>query len=98
MRAVVKYPGRKWKVIETNGGEGSVRRIVRGNYVLWEITDNIGLVCNARGYALGTPFCCKFRKYNLYGAVMVVGLEDGHFADVPQIAEDRLTKLAVPDV
>lgn len=97
MRAVIKYPGNpKWKAIDTTGGESSVKALVRGNYVLWDIKDRIGVVCNERGYALGMPLCCTFRGYKLYGNVMVVGLEDGRFTDVPQFVEDRLTKMMVP--
>lgn len=98
MRFVMKRPGRKWKIIETEGGERSIKKIVRGNYVLWEISERVGIVCNARGYALGMPFCCTFKKYRLYGDVLIVGLEDGGFTDVPYEVEDLLARMMVPAV
>ena len=100
MRICVKSPGSpKWRIVETMGGENSVKRVIKSNdYLLLEISDKIGVVCNQNAYAQGMPFCCTFKKYRLYGTVAVVGLEDGKMTDISQKFEDTLTKMLVPAV
>lgn len=98
MRAVVKHPGERWKMVNLTGGEESVKRMVKGSYTVWEITDSIGVVCNERAYAMGLPFAGTFRKHRLYGNLLVVGLKDGGFTDLPKSASDKLVSLMVPAV
>lgn len=98
MRVVVKYPGERWRMVNLTGGEQSIKRLAHGEYVIWEIADGIGMVCNENGYSLGLPFAGTFRKHRLYGNLVIVGVKDGDFTDLPKEASDKIVGFMVPAV
>ena len=85
MRVIKKEPGRRAEVVEIENGLKSLQEAVGGYIeVAYPFRGPVGVICKEEGLLLNLPFNTYLRGLYLFGTILIVGLTEDDFCDVPE--------------
>ena len=84
MTAICKLPGSKPEIIDIPNTLEALQEKVGGHIERLPISPDACLICNEGGLLLGLPYNGVFLGRPIVGPVLVVGVRDEEFTDIPQ--------------
>ena len=85
MIAIKKEPGQRAVVVEIENDLKDLQEAVGGYIeVAYPYKEPVGVICNEEGLITSLPFNTYIRGYFLFGTILIVGLTEDDFCDVPE--------------
>lgn len=85
MIVIKKEPGQRAVVVEIENDLKALQQAVGGYIeVVYPYKEPVGVICNEEGLLMGLPFNTFIRGYHLFGTILIVGLTEDDFCDVPE--------------
>lgn len=83
MKAIIKKPFEKPKVIEIENELSALQEAVGGYIQVVPVTDKVCVICNEEGKLLGLPHNIVLCGDILVGTILIVGVAGEEFCDLP---------------
>lgn len=82
MKAIIKKPFEKPKVIEIENELSALQEAVGGYIQAVPVAEGICVICNEEGKLLGLPYNMHLGKDILVGTILIVGVSGEEFCDL----------------
>ena len=84
MKALIKNPGdESFREIITDNDLHSLLRLVGGYIETVTLATDCCVICNEEGRLQGMPHNCNFCGIDFVGPILIVGVDEADFCDVP---------------
>ena len=90
MKILRKRPGERWEFAEIENTLEALQAEVGGYIETVTVTSDACLIVNEEGRIKAMPFNLNFAGLQLFGPVLLVGVDGDEFCDVPIKAEDLM--------
>lgn len=92
MKALRKKVGQPWEVVEIANELKALQEAVGGYIETLTIFEDCVLLCNEEGLLRGLPYNCEVFGMTLVGDILLVGVSDDEFTDVPEFMIEEVQK------
>ena len=90
MKVLFKEPGKAWRTKLISNDLAILQQLVGGYIEVVTVTSDCAVICNEDGRLLGMPKNVIIAGHEFVGPVLLVGVDDDDFSDVPEGLEGIL--------
>lgn len=96
IHVLIKEPGKKPRSVNISNTLENLQKTVGGYIETVTLASDLVVICNEEGRLEGLPYCCTISNIDFVGTIILAGVKDDDFWDLP--VDYQTMKTFLPDL
>jgi hypothetical protein len=83
IKVIIKDPGQKPRCVNISASLENMQKTVGGYIETVTLCSDLVVICDEEGRIKGKPHCCTISGADFVGTIILAGVENDEFADIP---------------